>query len=163
MGTILKIILVFVLLVIILTVSISFWLSFYKWINSYKNAGVKMSFGQFRRIYELAPSEWKQDFDYIYRRSEWVRLDSDRGNFFGTYISTAVAMKTLFDFWRLLFWQDEIDRKKEREKRLKEEKASLKNLTIMIENDAETIRKKLEEEEKKAENLRQEIIDRLKN
>ncbi len=51
--------------------------------------------------------------------------------------------------------------KKEREKRLKEEKASLKNLTIMIENDAETIRKKLEEEEKKAENLRQEIIDRL--
>lgn len=161
MGTILKITLVFVLLTIILTASISFWLSFYKWINSYKNAGVKMSFGQFRRIYELAPSEWKQGFDYIYRRTERVRLDSDRGNFFGTYISTAVAMKTLFDFWRLLFWQDEIDRKKEREKRLKEEKASLKNLTIMIENDAETIRKKLEEEEQEAERLRQEIIDRL--
>lgn len=31
----------------------------------------------------------------------------------------------------------------------------------MIEKDAENIRKKLEEEEQKAENLRQEIIDRL--
>ena len=70
-------------------------------------------------------------------------------------------MKTVFDFWRLLFWQDEIDKKKEREERLKNEKVSLKNLTIMIENDAETIRKELEEEKKKAENLRQEIIDRL--
>lgn len=161
MGTILKIILVFVLLVIILTVSISFWLSFYKWINSYKNAGVKMSFGQFRRIYELAPNEWKQGFDYIYYREEWIPVYDTRNEIRGTYIRTTIAMKTLFDFWRLLFWKDEIDRKREREERLKKEKASFKNLTIMIENDAETIRKKLEEEEKKAENLRQEIIDRL--
>lgn len=83
MGTILKIILVFILLTVILTAFISFWLSFYKWINSYKNADVKMSFGQFRRIYELAPSKWEQDFEYIYRRAEWVKSDSDRKNFLG--------------------------------------------------------------------------------
>lgn len=70
-------------------------------------------------------------------------------------------MKTLFDFWRLLFWQNEIDRKREREERFKNEKTSLKNLTVMIERDAEDIHRKWEEEEQKAEKLRQEIIDRL--
>ena len=45
--------------------------------------------------------------------------------------------------------------------RFKEERASLKSLSIMVEKDVENIRKKLEEEEHKAENLRQEIIDRL--
>lgn len=64
-------------------------------------------------------------------------------------------------FWRLLHWQKEIVRKKEREERFKNEKTSLKNLTIMIERDAEDIRRKWEEEEQKAEKLRQEIIDRL--
>lgn len=64
-------------------------------------------------------------------------------------------------FGNFFFWQDEIDRKREREECLKKEKASLKNLSIMVENDVENIRKKLEEEEQKAENLRQEIIDRL--
>lgn len=112
-------------------------------------------------IYELAPSKWDNGFDYIYRRGEWVKLDSDRGDFFGTYIFTSIAMRTLFDFWRLLHWQEEITRKKEREERFKNEKASLKNLTIMIERDTEDIRRKWEEEEQKAEKLRQEIIDRL--
>lgn len=135
--------------------------SFLNWRDNYKNAGVRMSFGEFQRIYDLAPSKWKRYSDYTYRREDWIRLDSDRENFFGTYISTAVAMKTLFDFWKLLFWQDEIDRKREREECLKKEKASLKNLSIMVENDVENIRKKLEEEEQKAEKLRQEIIDRL--
>ena len=123
MGTILKIVLVFILLVIISTVSISFWWSLYKWINSYKNADVKMSFEQFRRIYELAPSEWRQDFDYIYHREEWIPIYDTRKEIRGTYIRTAVAMKTLFDFWRLFSWQDEIDRKREREERLKKELA----------------------------------------
>lgn len=135
--------------------------SYCNWIDGYESAGVRMSFGEFRRIYELAPSKWKRYSDYTYRREDWIRLDSDRENFFGTYISTAVAMKTLFDFWKLLFWQDEIDRKREREECLKKEKASLKNLSIMVENDVENIRKKLEEEEQKAEKLRQKIIDRL--
>lgn len=133
--------------------------SFCNWIDGYKDAGVRMSFGEFRRIYELAPSKWDEYSDYTYRRKEWV--SGDREDFGKTYISTSIAMKTLFDFWRLLLWQKEITRKSQREKRFKKEKASLKSLSIMIEKDAENIRKKLEEEEQKAENLRQEIIDRL--
>ena len=133
--------------------------SFCNWIDGYKDAGVRMSFGEFRRIYELAPSKWDKYSDYTYRRKEWV--SGDREDFGKTYISTSIAMKTLFDFWRLLLWQKEITRKSQREKRFKKEKASLKNLSIMIEKDVENIRKKLEEEEQKAENLRQEIIDRL--
>lgn len=156
-----KVILVLVLLVIAIVAFCYLGWSFYNWIDSYERAGVKMSFGEFQRIYELAPSEWENDFDYIYRRAEWVKLDSDRGNLFGTYIFTSIAMRTLFDFWRLLHWQKGIARKKEREERFKNEKTSLKNLTIMIERDAEDIRRKWEEEEQKAEKLRQEIIDRL--
>lgn len=156
-----KIILFLILLVIIVVALIFLGWSCYNWINAYKTADIRMSFGKFRRIYELAPSKWENDFDYICRRVEWFSSYENEKGFCGTHISTSIAMKTLFDFWRLLFWQDEIDRKKEREEHLKKEKTSLKNLTIMIENDAETIRKKLEEEEKKAESLRQEIIDRL--
>lgn len=33
--------------------------SFCNWIDGYKDAGVRMSFGEFRRIYELAPSKWE--------------------------------------------------------------------------------------------------------
>lgn len=135
--------------------------SFCNWIYGYKDAGVRMSFRKFRRIYELAPSKWDIYGDYTYRRKEWIPNDNDRRDFCVTYISTSIAMKTLFDFWRLLLWQKEITRKSQREKRFKKEKASLKSLSIMIEKDAENIRKKLEEEEQKAEKLRQEVIDRL--
>lgn len=135
--------------------------SFSNWIDGYKYAGVRMSFREFRRIYELAPSKWDRYSDYTYRRKELIPKDKDRGEFSETYLSTSIAMKTLFDFWRLLLWQKEITRKSQREKRFKKEKASLKSLTIMIEKDVENIRKKLEEEEQKAEKLRQEIIDRL--
>lgn len=133
--------------------------SFCNWIDGYKDAGVRMSFGEFRRIYELALSKWDIYSDYTYRRREWT--SDDREDFGKIYISTSIAMKTLFDFWRLLLWQKEITRKSQREKRFKKEKASLKSLSIIIEKDAENIRKKLEEEEQKAENLRQEIIDKL--
>ena len=98
MGIILKIILVLVLLTIILTASISFWWSFYKWINSYKTAGVRMSFGEFRRIYELAPNEWENDFDYICRRVEWFSSYENGKGFCGTYISTSIAMKIFLKF-----------------------------------------------------------------
>ena len=154
-------ILVLILLVIILLIFIFLGWSFCNWIDGYKKAGVRMSFGEFRRIYELAPSEWDNGFDYIYRRVEWFSSYKNGEGFCGTWISTSIAMKTLFDFWRLLHWQKGIARKKEREERFKNEKTSLKNLTIMIERDAEDIRRKWEEEEQKAEKLRQEIIDRL--
>ena len=38
--------------------------SFCNWIDGYKDAGVRMSFGEFRRIYELAPSKWDRYSDY---------------------------------------------------------------------------------------------------
>lgn len=72
-----------------------------------------MSFGEFRRIYELAPSEWKRYGDYTYRREEWIPLDESKGNFCGTSIATSIAMKTLFDFWRLLLWLERRARQSE--------------------------------------------------
>lgn len=133
--------------------------SFCNWIDGYKDAGVRMSFREFRRIYELAPSKWDRYSDYTYRRKEWIF--DDKGGSCRTYIFTSIAMKTLFDFWRLLLWQKEIARKKEREERFKTEKTSLKNLAIILEKDAENIRRELKEEEQEAEKLRQEVIDRL--
>ena len=135
--------------------------SFWNWIDSYKDAGVKMSFGEFRRIYELAPSEWDRHCDYTYRREEWIPTYDTRKEIRGTFIRTSIAMITPFDFWRLLLWEKRCKRRSEREMRFKKEKTSLKNLSIMIEKDADNIRKKLEEEEQKAEMLRQEIIDKL--
>ena len=135
--------------------------SFCNWIDGYKDAGVRMSFGEFRRIYELAPSEWDRHCDYTYRREEWISPYDVRKEISGTYIRTSIAMITPFDFWRLLLWEKKCKRKYEREMHFKKKKASLKSLSIMIEKDADDVRKKLEEEEKKAEMLRQEIIDRL--
>ena len=134
--------------------------SFCNWIDGYKDAGVRMSFGEFRRIYELAPSKWDRYSDYTYRRREWISIYENREEA-GTYISTSIVMKTLFDFWRLLLWLEKRTRQYEREMRFKKEKASLKSLSIILEKDVENIRRKLEEEEQKAEKLRQEVIDRL--
>lgn len=155
-----KVILFLVLLVITIAILVFLGWSFCNWIDGYESGGVRMSFREFRRIYELAPDKWDECSDYTYRRREWI-FNYEKREEAETYISTSIAMKTLFDFWRLLLWQKEITRKSQREKRFKKEKASLKNLSIMIEKDAENIRKKLEEEEQEAENLRQEIIDRL--
>lgn len=150
---------VFASLAIVFAVFVFLGWSFCNWIDGYKDAGVRMSFGEFRRIYELAPSRWDRYSDYTYHRKE--RISDDRGDSYETYISTSIAMETLFDFWRLLLWLEMRTRQHEREARFKEEKASLKSLSIMVEKDVENIRKKLEEEEQKAENLRQEIIDKL--
>ena len=76
--------------------------SFCNWIDGYKDAGVRMSFGEFRRIYELAPSRWDRYSDYSYRRDEWIPTYDKRKEIRGTFIRTSIAMETLFDFWRLL-------------------------------------------------------------
>ena len=156
-----KVILFFVLLVITPVILIFLGWSIYKWREGYESGGVRMSFGEFRRIYELAPSKWDRYDDYTYRRKELILNYKDRVGFRETYISTKIAMKTLFDFWRLLLWLERRTRQYEREMRFKKEKASLKSLSIILEKDAENIRRKLEEEEQKAEKLRQEVIDRL--
>lgn len=128
MNTILFCVLVAIGFVVFVFLGWSFW----NWIDGYKDAGVRISFGEFRRIYELAPSKWDRYSDYTYRRREWISNYEKREEA-GTYISTSIAMKTLFDFWRLLLWQKEITRKSQREKRFKKEKASLKSLSIIIE------------------------------
>lgn len=151
--------LVFASLVVAFAIFYFLGWSFLNWRDNYKNAGVRMSFGEFQRIYDLAPSRWDRYSNYTYHRKE--RVSDDRGDSYETYISTSIAMETLFDFWRLLFWLKMRTRQHEREARFKEEKASLKSLSIMVEKDVENIRKKLEEKEQEAENLRQEIIDRL--
>lgn len=157
-----KLILVLIFLAIVFAVLFFLEWSYSSWVDGYKNAGVRMSFVEFRRIYELAPSKWKRHSDYSYRRDEWIWARDKMRNLTGrTYVCTSIAMKTLFDFWRLLLWQKGIDRKKKREERFKNEKVSLKSLSIIIENDAENIRRKLEKEEQEEEKLRQEIIDRL--
>lgn len=156
-----KVILFLVLLTINIVGFIFLGWSFCNWIDGYKNAGVRMSFGEFRRIYELAPSRWDGTFSYTYRRTEWAPQFDNKGNFCRGYISTEIAMKTLFDFWKLLHWQNKIDRKTKQEEHFEKEKTSLKTLSIMIEKDVDDIRKKLKEEERKAEMLRQEVIDRM--
>ena len=156
-----KIILFFVLLIITLVIFVFLGWSFCKWRDGYESGGVKMSFGEFRRIYELAPNKWDRYDDYTYRRKELIPNYKNIGYFGETYISTKIAMKTLFDFWRLLLWLERRTRQYEREMRFKKEKASLKSLSIILEKDVENIRRKLKEEEQKAEKLRQEVIDRL--
>lgn len=155
-----NIILFLILLAIVFAVIFVFrgW-PFSSWRDGYKNAGVRMSFVEFRRIYELAPSKWRRYGDYTYRRDEWI--PNPESGFPETNISTSIAMKTLFDFWRLLLWLERRARQSEREMRFKTEKACLKNLSIMIEKDAENIRKEIEKKEQEAEELRQKIIDRL--
>ena len=156
-----KVILFLVLLVIALVILVFLGWSFCKWRDGYESGGVRMSFGEFRRIYELAPNKWDRYDDYTYRRKELIPNYKNIGYFGETYISTKIAMKTLFDFWRLLLWLERREIQHEREMRFKKEKASLKSLSIILEKDAENIRRKLKEEEQKAENLRQEVIDRL--
>lgn len=53
--------LVFILLVIVFVIFYFLGWSFLEWRDGYKNAGVRMSFGEFQRIYELALS--KEEFD----------------------------------------------------------------------------------------------------
>lgn len=71
-------------------------------------------------------------------------------------------MKSFIDFIKLFSWVKQKEKKKEEEEeRNRGRYKNLKNLKILVERDHDDICKKLKEEEKKAETLRQEIIDRL--
>ena len=80
--------------------------------NDRKNSDVRMSFEQFRRIYNLSPNKWYYfDDDYIMRRKEYIKED---GN--GIVCKEVwVSMKTYFDFLCLVFWQWKIDRAEKKE------------------------------------------------
>ena len=68
-----NVILFLFLLVIVFVIFVFLVRSFLNWCDGYKDAGVKMSFGEIRRIYELAPSKWDRHSDYTYHRNEWIR------------------------------------------------------------------------------------------
>ena len=128
--------------IFLLTVFILSIIAFYR---THKDSEVRMSFEQFRRIYNLSPNKWYYFDDYIMRRKEYIKED---GN--GTVCKeVSVSMKTYFDFLRLVVWQWKIDRAEEKEETFAYEMQGLKTLSSMINKDAEEIQKRTQKEMEK--------------
>lgn len=125
----------------------------YEYFDSHDEDDVRLSFQDFRRIYSLAPDKW-EEYDYSFLRREW----NGEKKF---YIETRISMKSFIDFIKLFFWVEQKEKKKKKEERDRGRYKNLKNLKILVERDHDDICKKLKEEEQKAFQLRQEIIDRL--
>lgn len=124
--------------------------------DSYYKDDVRLSFQEFQRIYSLAPDKWERS-NYSFFRREW---NSKNGLVCG-YIETRISMKSFIDFIKLFSWVKQKEKKKEKEERDRGRYRNLKNLKILVERDHDDICRKLKEEEQKAFQLRQEIIDRL--
>lgn len=124
--------------------------------DSYYKDDVRLSFQEFQRIYSLAPNKWERS-NYSFFRREWNR----KNGFCCGYIETRISMKSFIDFIKLISWVKQKEKKKEKEERDRGRYKNLKNLKILVERDHDDICKKLKEEEQKAFQLRQEIIDRL--
>lgn len=124
--------------------------------ESHDEDDVRLSFQDFQRIYSLAPDKWERD-NYSFFRREWNR----KNGFNCVYIETRISMKSFIDFIKLFSWVKQKEKKKKKEERDRGRYRNLKNLKILIERDHDDICKKLKEEEQKAFQLRQEIIDRL--
>ena len=113
--------------------------------NARKNSDVRMSFEQFRRIYNLSPNKWCCYDDYTIERKEYIKED---GN--GTVCKkVSVSMKTYFGFLCLIVWQWKIDRAEEKEETFAYEMEGLKTLSSMINKDAEEIQKRTQKEMEK--------------
>ena len=111
-----------------------------------KNSNVRMSFEQFRRIYNLSPNKWYYfDDSYVMGRKEYVK---ESGNGL-VRKEVFVSMKTYFDFLCLVVWQWKIDRKEQKEENFKDEMQGLKILSSMINKDAEEIQRKTQKEMEK--------------
>ena len=125
---------------------IIFIISIVTFCRARKNSDVRMSFEQFRRIYNLSPNKWYYfDNDYIMRRKEYVKED---GN--GTVCKeVSVSMKTYFGFLCLIVWLWKIDRAEEKEETFVYEMEGLKTLSSMINKDAEEIQKRTQKEMEK--------------
>lgn len=113
--------------------------------TAHKNSDVRMSFEQFRRIYNLSPNKWFYYNDCTMGKKEYIK---ENGN---GIISKEVfiSMKTYFDFLCLVVWQWTIDRKKQKEENFKDEMKGLKTLSSMINRDAEEIQRKTQKEMEK--------------
>ena len=113
--------------------------------NARKNSDVRMSFQQFRRIYNLSPNKWCCYDDYTIERKEYIKED---GN--GIVCKeVSVSMKSYFDFLRLVIWQWKIDRAEEKEETVAYEMQGLKTLSSMINKDVEEIQRKTQKEMEK--------------
>ena len=110
-----------------------------------KNSDVRMSFKQFRRIYNLSPNKWCCYDDYTIERKEYIKEYGNRT----VYKEVSVSMKTYFDFLCLVFWQWKIDRAEKKEETFKDEMKGLKTLSSMINRDAEEIQKRTQKEMEK--------------
>ena len=110
-----------------------------------KNSDVRMSFGQFRRIYNLSPNKWCCYDDYTIDRKEYIK---EEGN--GIVCKqVSVSMKTYFDFLCLVVWQWKIDRTEEKEETFAYEMQGLKTISSMINKDVEEIQKRTQKEMEK--------------
>ena len=110
-----------------------------------KNSDVRMSFEQFRRIYNLSPNKWCCYDDYTIDRKEYIK---EEGN--GIVCKqVSVSMKTYFDFLCLVVWQWKIDRAEEKEETFAYEIQGLKTLSSMINKDVEEIQRKTQKEMEK--------------
>ena len=128
----------------------------YEYFDSRYEDDVRLSFQEFQRIYSLAPNKWERS-NYSFSRREW----NGKNGFNCAYIKTRISMKSFIDFIKLFSWVNQKEKKKKKEERNKGRYKNLKNLKILIERDHDDICRKLKEEEQKAFQLRQEIIDRL--
>ena len=112
-----------------------------------KNSDVRMSFEQFRRIYNLSPNKWCCYDDYTIDRKEYIK---EEGN--GIVCKqVSVSMKTYFDFLCLVVWQWKIDRAEEKEETFAYEMQGLKTISSMINKDVEEIQRKTQKEMEKLE------------
>ena len=124
---------------------IVFVVSIVTFCNARKNSDVRMSFEQFRRIYNLSPNKWCCYDDYTIDRKEYIKED---GN--GIVCKqVSVSMKTYFDFLCLVIWQWKIDRAEEKEETFAYEMQGLKTLSSMINKDVEEIQRKTQKEVEK--------------
>ena len=110
-----------------------------------KNSDVRMSFKQFRRIYNLSPNKWYCHDDYTLERKDYIK--KERANILAGRI--CISMNTYFDFLCLIIWQWKIDRKEQKEENFKNEMKGLKTLSSMINRDAEEIQRKTQKEMEK--------------
>lgn len=128
----------------------------YEYFDSHYEDDIRLSFQDFQRIYSLAPDKWERD-NYSFSRREWNR----KNGFNCVYIETRISMKSFIDFIKLFSWVKQKEKKKKKEERDRGRYENLKNLKILVERDHDNICRKLKEEEQKAFQLRQEIIERL--
>ena len=110
-----------------------------------KNSDVRMSFEQFRKIYNLSPNKWYCYDDYTIERKEFIKENGK----WRICQKVCVSMKTYFDFLCLVVWQWKIDRAEEKEETFAHEMQGLKTISSMINKDAEEIQKRTQKEMEK--------------